>query len=589
MIEFKEKNFKFNFRRLRHLFSSGLIFSILFLTNFALADSELDGKLIRKIEMGVDPIFMNDADGLIYDLANDLKAGTKISTIKKELLFKEGDVYDQFRVDETMRNLRALAFLREIRLKTVVEGDYVDLYFQVQDVWTLYPILGFSSGGGTKNSEIGIQEGNLFGYGKRLEMRSVERDSRQNYEAVYDDIRFQDGAHRLIAAAFLPEDQSRFNLSFGRPFRNFTDEFSWQTEVESADLINFQYKEGDEDYLYRIKRENLLSAYRIATGTPEKGVTRYSIGYGYSKADFEQADENDYLVADLDPNEVGNSLDRLAADRTFSGPFLGVSHVVPDFISLPYVDRFDRVEDFNLGSFIEGQVQAAPTSFGSSENALLGSFSVGDGARLGEREFIRGLIGFRLRNDESGFQNKTVSFDTRYYNVLGSKELLGMPLGYHTLASSVTFDYSEELDKDRQYNLGASDGLRGYEDFAFNGNKRVLMNFEDRFVISENIFKLVSLGGAFFADVGTASESPFFAMFRSSLQSNVGFGFRFGIPRSSGGTVVRLDIAFPTRTYDDEKAWKPRFLITTGMAFSGKLRSELSGIENTNFRFGFGR
>src|SRR5690606_35674414 len=124
-------------------------------------------------------------------------------------------------------------------------------------------------------------------------------------------------------------------------------------------------------------------------------------------------------------------------------------------------------------------------------------------------------------------------------------------IGKHTIATSLAADWGEDFDKDVELLLGAREGLRGYEDRTFTGDQRLVLNLEDRFHLVEDVYRLVSIGGAFFFDVGGTSRSGFGDIIKDNLYSNVGFGLRFGLTRSSGGAVVRVDVAFPLRDGPD--------------------------------------
>src|SRR5450756_15584 len=52
------------------------------------------------------------AKGWIYRAANTIHMQTRESFLRKQLLFREGDVLDIARLEETERNLRALPFIK---------------------------------------------------------------------------------------------------------------------------------------------------------------------------------------------------------------------------------------------------------------------------------------------------------------------------------------------------------------------------------------------------------------------------------------------------------------------------------------------
>ncbi len=89
------------------------------------------------------------------------------------------------------------------------------------------------------------------------------------------------------------------------------------------------------------------------------------------------------------------------------------------------------------------------------------------------------------------------------------------------------------------------------------------------------IYKLLSLGGAVFLDVGGAGHEGFGDVLADELRADIGIGLRIGVPRSSGGSVIRIDLAFPVRdSGDGTKAWEPRLLFTSGQVVNARLPND---------------
>jgi hypothetical protein len=108
--------------------------------------------------------------------------------------------------------------------------------------------------------------------------------------------------------------------------------------------------------------------------------------------------------------------------------------------------------------------------------------------------------------------------------------------------------------------------------------------------LADDVFQLVSLGTAAFIDVGAANSNSIAELFSEDVYSDVGFGLRFCFPRSSGGGVVRIDVAVPLRDGPDgSKAGEPRIIFAAGQLFNARLRSEIIGAENAAANIGFDR
>lgn len=550
------------------------------------AEARPVGQVIRNIDIEVREMFDDRDIGAFYRAANSVKISTKEEVIRRELLFGPGDPYDEFVLEESERALRALSFLRKVSITPIPDGQYVDILVSVQDTWTLFPQLGFSSGGGTDKLEIGLREENLLGYGKTLELSYLDDEGRETMRGIWDDPRVFGSYHRFTFGQLVRTDGYRTIAIASRPFRSLLERESWSASVDSSDLVHRLFENGDERYIFRSDSQDLSARYVVARGDPEVLLNRFSAGYAYINDNFSEADLQDFDDVDVDPASVSLNPSLLPEDRRYSGPFFVWDRITPDFISINYIDRFERVEDYNLGNVLSARAHLAPDAFGSYRDTMLLTVSDREGVAFSPTEFLRGEIGAATRLDERGLENSILHSELRYYNVLGNivPEFF---VGKHTLAVNFQFDYADDLDLDKEFLLGATNGLRGYEDRTFTGDKRLLLNVEDRFHVAEDVLRLFSLGGVVFADVGGSTFSSFGTLLRDEVYGDVGFGLRIGVPRTSGGSIIRVDIAFPLRDGPDgSQRWEPRLFITTGQLFSSFLRSETVGGERANVTLG---
>lgn len=530
---------------------------------------------VRHVIIEVRDIFDEPDLGFFYRAVNNLKVSSREHVVRQELLLNEGDTYDHFLLLESERNLRSLPFLRRVSITPVVEGDEVDLYVQVQDTWTLFPFVALSSGGGTSRSAIGVTEGNILGYGKRLEMLYADDEGRERIEGVWDDPRVFGSHQRLTLGHFERSDGFRSVVSYGEPFRSLSQETAWGTDTEVFDLVGRLFEATEERYVYRQRRVALSGGYTSSKGNPEVRRRRVSLGYRYTRDRFIQADQEDFEDIDIAYDPSLADPDELAEDRRFSGPFLSYQQIRQDFLSINYVDRFDRVQDFNLGNEFNAQAQFAGEAFDSRQDELLVLLSDNQGWRVTPTSFLRGGVSTNFRVNTEKIDNFFARIEAKYYNIFSPSFFSGTYLGKHTLASALVIDVGENLDRDRELLLGARDGLRGYEDRTFSGDQRIVFNAEDRVLFTEDVFRLVSLGGAVFFDAGGTSRSGVGDIIKDELYADIGIGLRFGLTRSSGGNVIRVDLAFPLRDGpDDSGKFEPRLLITSGQLFSAFLSTE---------------
>ncbi len=554
--------------------------------------SVYEGKIINSITVDRRSIFEDPGKNFIFKTANSIKYPTDEDVIRSELLFKEGEPFESLRIQESERQLRALRYLRNIITEVKPVGaDKVDIIVHVQDTWTLLPQVGFSSGDGKTNRSVGISDGNLGGLGKRVEVSYRQDEERNIISSVYEDNRLFGSNQRFLGGFIERSDGHIMSLYLGRPIRSLFDKHSWYINSNLGDTIGKLYENATERYIFRQRNTEVNLRYTEGVGNPAKErVDRFSLGFDFVQDAFRQATEKDYQELGLDPSKVSNDPEQLAKDRRRRGPVLTYESIVPDYISMNYIDRFDRVEDYNLGAEHDLSIATGPEFLGSYGNNLLFSGNKSAGIRFSREAFLRGEAGISSRLDEDGFSNSLARVEAKYYNVLGETCAGDWFLGRHTFASSFYVDYGDKLDKDRQLLIGGDNALRGYPARAFAGDKRTVLNLEDRIHIADNVFQVVSFGMAFFCDVGSATYNGPGSLFGKDLYADVGAGLRFAFPRSSGGQVLRLDFGIPLRRADDgTNHFELRIIMAGGQLFSSRLLSETTGPEKAYFSLGVDR
>jgi hypothetical protein len=548
-----------------------------------------NGKLIRSVTVHIGDIFSEK--GFLYQTANSLKIKTKEQVVKRELMFSEGMKFDDFSLLESKRNLRRLNFLRDIDIKIVPEGSVVDVHVYAKDAWTLVPQAGASNSGGKKSSSIGLSESNLLGYFKELDILWRETDERSSTEFSYLDPRIFGTYNSLLTSFADREDGSSYNLSLSQPFRSLLNKTSWLTEYSHSDFVGRLFDAGEESYIYRLDTSIFRSRYIFAIGDPETLLRRISFGFDSLVERFSTADLEDYDALNLDPLEVSNDPSLLAQDRVYRGFVVGYRSITPDYIPVNYIDRFDRVEDYNLGAERLLEVLIAPSALGSSNDSIHPSISRSGGIKFSNTEFLRAEVGASSRIEQGDFRNNLIRAEAKYFNVLGNIYAGDLFFGKHTLAFNTFLDYGSSFDNDRQLLLGSDEGgLRGYRARAFGGNKRFVVNLEDRIHLVEDIFDLISLGAATFVDIGGATSESLSRLVQDNIYADVGVGLRIGFPRSSGGGVARIDVGVPLRSArDGSDQFSPRIMFSAGQAFDARLRGEETPGRPANSSIGFGR
>lgn len=547
-------------------------------------------RLVRRVDIQIRDIFERPTNS-VYSAANSLKINTREYIVRRELLFKEGDLYDEFKLKESERALRQIRYLRAVEIVPTIDGRFVDILVKVQDTWTFIPQFSVSSGTGRNRRSAGVSESDLLGLGKRFEVLYEEDAGRTGFETVYDDNRFWGTQNQLVAGFFSRTDGDRYVFQYGKPFRSLLDPTAYYSVFDVGDQIGRLFENGDERYIFRQKRNDLQVRFTGAGGSAETKFSRYTLGYQYQEDTFEEASLKDYQDLDLDPLRLSHDPALLADNRRFTGPVLGYERIDPDFISMNYIDRFSRVQDYNLGNQYQFSTFLAPKLLGSIDDAAILSGNHSSGYRINANSFLRGEVGGSSRlNQDLSPENSLLRAELKYYNVLGPLFISDLFLGRHTLASSFFTDYGNDLDRDRELLIGGDNAIRGYRGYTFTGDKRVAINLEDRMHFVDDAFQLLSFGGALFLEAGGATNDSLGRLVSDRMYSDAGFGLRIGFPRSSGERVLRIDVAFPLRDGPDGSGtFEPRFILSGGQLFDSKLRSENFGAENATLGVGFDR
>ncbi len=512
---------------------------------------------IRSIQIDHRPVFTEDERldlpllgdlTFVFHAANFLHIDTKEEVIRRELLVHEGDLADPFLLEESERNLRALPYIRAVKiLSTPAPEGQVDLVVQTQDTWTTQPRASFTVGGGSSRAAFGLVENNVLGYGKQVRVlyrSGLDRDS----------LLFGYGDPRVFGtrwAAFGDyQDTSDGRVAEGGlryPF--FSLDTPWA---------------GGSGYSSRRERDKVFSHFgdEIATFHKKLEVSTSRLGHRLEISDadvvwragvFYSWQEETY--SDL---SAGAPPSLLPTDRRESQPGIFVHREAIRFVREHHLNLFDRIEDLNLGNTFDAQIGYSWEALGAlvDEPILTMWDRQGFDFGPGRKVFLYGLLTGRYQGGE--VQNAVAEVETVGYY----RWHLGVE---HTLVARMKTDLAKNLDGDTQLFLGNFNGLRGFETRQFVGEKRFNFNLEDRLFFVEDLFHLVSLGAVVFFDSGYVWGPNQGVDFRE-LATSVGIGLRVDAPRGSGEALFRIDLGVPI-TDGGSGTHGPAVTIGTGQAF----------------------
>jgi hypothetical protein len=482
--------------------------------------------------------------GWVYRAADALHIETQPSVVRRFLLFDEGDAYDPELLAQTERNLRGLPFLRSATVTAGPSHDgVVDVDVVTKDAWTTELAVNLGRGGGVTTWAAGITEQNVLGLGKEIGFlydEDVERTNRL--------IEFNDPAlfASYWSAGFLYADNSdgsQRRVRIQKPFVSSLDRTAAQGLWNRFRQEDRTYADGVVASEYAQKHEQLLLSGGLALAPGSSKAQRLTVGINFFQDEFEPLASQ--------PDAV------LPAPRDFRYVFVGWESVVSDFLTESFVNRGERREDFNLGTRLAAQVGVSPKAFGAHETSYAVAGEVSTGWRIAPGAFLQAGAAFRTRL-QGGIENATLAGTVTFVWKHPTRLL-------QTTVAQVLLDRGWNLDGDVQFFADGDHGLRGYHLYAFEGDRRVLVNLEHRFFGGFEILQLFSLGAAVFVDTG-AAVPPGEPLRFSSLKTDAGVGLRIGISRAASNTVLRLDCAY---AFDADPLGRRGWLVSfsSGQAF----------------------
>ncbi|HET9445247.1 MAG TPA: hypothetical protein VFO35_03260 [Steroidobacteraceae bacterium] len=458
-----------------------------------------------------------------YRLANRLHVRTRPDVIRRQLLFKSGDLYSQRLLDESARILRSARYLYDASVRPIAFKDgKVDIAVTTRDVWTLNPGASFSRRGGRNTSGVEIEEMNLLGTGANLSIgrsSGVDRDSTL-YE--YKDRHLADTWVSLEAAYGSNSDGALRALDVQRPFYSLDTRWAAGLSVLEDERIEPLYDLGKVVDEFGSHRQLAAASWGRSHGLINGWVRRWSVGATLDRREFTEA--------------PGSAVGLVPEDRMLVYPWIGFELVQDAFDTFSNHDQIGRTEDFYLGTRLSAQLGYADGAFGADRSALMfnARASHGSGSPHGSALVLTSALQGRLENGE--LRDTVLDSAIRYYVKQSERRLF-----FATLEASV----GHALDLDTQILLGGENGLRGYPLRYQGGESRALLTLEQRYFTNWYPFRLFRVGGAAFVDVGrTWGESPVSTPSRGLLK-DIGVGLRFGNGRSGLGSIIHVDLAFP--------------------------------------------
>jgi hypothetical protein len=524
------------------------------------------GTRIRSIYISTDEVFEVDKN-FAFTFANALHWTTKESTVRRELLYKEGDEYRQDLIDESERILRGIGLFTVERTRVVPveeEEGLVDIYIDTQDVWSLYFNVKGGYSGEIFTYVFMVGERNLFGRGISFEVRFDRDNFLTRWGQHFEEPRLFGSHWRFFERAGIYYDDEGNHAGEGvellleRPLFARSERWGWRTAFVYENTPVIKHKGGEIDTVimgdgtaldrryhskYFIFENRLIRSFGY-TNKLNVGLYIRNEHYSYTAHDdvgtYESEFRNKVMKDDYTRHKAGVLLEannhRWARIRDF--------------------DRYGVIEDFPQGSSARVTLSTSQKIWASDENAAYLNVMLSNNTILGGgKQILRPSVGFRsdfVAGQEA--RNKITSL--RYHH-----HFRAFPLG--TLSLRAEGSIGENLDNETYFTLGADTGLRGYVSDRFEGDRRVLLSAEYRFNPIPFFFKS-HLAFVVFTDVGSCWYNDGRNARDRRLYPGAGIGLRFGMP-SVNPDLWRLD--FATNFGNESRSFGSIFSLNFGQTF----------------------
>ncbi len=528
-----------------------------------------EGKIIERIE--VMPLDVIEPRDPAPQWVNLFHATTRKYVVRREMLLREGDRYQQVLVDETIRNLRRLVQLSLVIVVPTVgtTPDRVGVIVITKDVWSLRPNWNFqATGGGLELLQAQPAEINVLGTHQTAIGNFVLDPASFTLGAGYRIPRIADTRIALVSSANViwnrasgAAEGSYGQVVTGQPLYSGLTEWAWDASVTWEDYVSRRFVDAQLSSFEDPKTgKSVPFQFRARLYRTTYELTR-SFGWD-TKHDFTLAasiDRRVYLTdaQGVDPQTLADfQAQYVPVSDTRVGPSLQYHTYTKRYLRVIDFDTLALQEDYRLGHDVYLRVYPILKALGSSRD-VLGLY----GAAQYTFALRDGLFRLSVESFTEPEVDRIADASVQPVALLVSP-MIG-DIGRVVFDASLLYRWRNYLNL--QNYLGGDDQLRGYPTNFFIGKDVMSYNLEFRSHPVE-LFTL-QLGGVLFYDVGDAFEGwSNFTPFQAA-----GFGIRTLFPQLDR-IVFRADLGFPVERPIDPSTNRPvapyQVFFSLGQAFS---------------------
>ncbi|MEN0038649.1 MAG: hypothetical protein AAGC78_16345 [Cellvibrio sp.] len=485
----------------------------------------LEGKTVRHIEYNTKSVFDPDdpdENNGLYMFLNKLHVNTRPSVIRTQLLFREGDKFNQQKVEESERILRTRPYLSNAYiLPKKICADQVDIVVITQDSWALEPQVSVSKESQGTESGFAISDGNIMGTGTEFTIGYEQNNDRNliSYDISNPHIFNSQISTRVYYAD--TSDGRDTIVKVEHPF--YSLETPWATGFYTQDVTQELRIRHQDEEINRFRHQSMFNEVYIgmATDVQDTHTQRWIVGISNEEDNF------------FEMNEI---LQPVPQARKTAYPWIEYQYLENRFGVFKNLNQIQRAEDVAIGQNFSLRLGYAGTGFDNPDDVT---------RFIGKYTNIIGL-------GEEHIMEAGVNIDGRHHSKLeqANSTVLGVNFSYNYFADEKNrwymgfqYEVGQDLAQYEELTVGDITGLRGYPSDYQRGDERYVFTVERRYFSDIHIFNILRVGAVAFFDVGKAwgleqyGESPTLA--------DVGFGLRLSSTKVRIGNVVHIDVATP--------------------------------------------
>ncbi len=435
--------------------------------------NEYNGDVIRNIKFQQLQVFgptINDtslmAENWIEKAGNKIHIRTKISVIKKNLLFNKGDKVNSFLLSNNERLLRNLPNFNDAKIAIYnASNDSVDVLVLTKDVFPLGVNLDIY---GLKDGSIKIWDVNFLGYGNKISSTLSYKSTRKPF------LKLKEAIYKVenIQGSFI-----------------------------SGEIFYKQENNDEEKTDYGIKLERKFIPLKITTtGYLELKQTReYDLVYQYDsliKTNTIKYETKDVSVGQSINLKKSNDAVKSPEYLFFSGRILRKSYYKRPVVNVDTNQQYMNStkflgsvslskQDYYIGNYIFGYGRTEDIPYGYLVS-LTGGYELGElynrpyfGIKLAKANYVKNFGYYYVSSDIGGYFS-----DNRIEEGTLELEFDFMTQLYNYKKFSVrhfaSINYTQGINQLEDLNIGLSEdpGLSGLSRDSLIGKKRLWLNFE---------------------------------------------------------------------------------------------------------------